>query len=338
MKSRIFLISLLAIVLLTVPIFIACAPTGPVSMEILAGSFGLTNYTAMVAVSEVLNKNSNIRTSVVETTGSEANIVMAEERDPNQVLFHVTDVDYWSARRMLFPWKEKHTDMRLIAGLHFSAHGIVTIDPNIQTVEDLRGKTFGMLPGPSAGTNLIFENYFKAVGIYDTMKIQKMGPGDFYDALSNGLIDAADLLGTFSPEGYKSSFLLQEVISAHGDKVHAVSFDPNILAKVIADIGLKHDVVTIPAGKLIPSAKSWVGWKILVAALAAQKDADKDLIYEITKTLAEHLDDFGKALPNAADITPRKLVDYLPIDEDAEKEVHPGAIKYYKEAGLWPPR
>lgn len=343
LKARKCLWSLVVILVITL-VLIACPGcTGngngpePRQLEILAGTFGLTNYAAMVGVSEVLNDHTDIDASVMETTGAEANIVGSLDRDPDEVLFHVTDVDYWSALMMLPPWEEQYDHVRLIAGLHYSTHGFITIDPNITTFQDLAGKTVGIMPGPSAGTNLVYENYLKEEGVYDTVTWNNMGPGDLYSALGDGLIDAAALLGTFAADGWNPTFLLQDLIAAHSDTVHAISMDKTKLEKVLADVGLPHKVVTIPADGLVEGSEPFNGWRILVAALACVEDADETLIYDVTKALCENIDTFIDAFPSGTISEPKDFANRLPIYADAEAEVHPGAIEYYEEAGVWPP-
>ena len=304
-------------------------------MEILGGSFGLPNYSAMVAVADILNKfYPGMRSSVVETAGSEANIVMAEERNPNQVLFTLTDTDYWSARKKLPPWKEAHNDMRWIAGMQESLMGIVTIDPRIQTVADLKGKRFAIMPGPSAGSNGIYEQYLKLEGIWDQMSVHRMGPGEFYDALANKQLDAAALLMTNFKDGWGPIFLLQELVNSKKELVRALSLNPQILEKAIEEMSLSHKIVTVPAGALPGNKKPFVGWGILTTGLACQKDADAALIYNVAKTLVGRLPEYHKSYPANANLTPELMVALLPVEN--ESEVHPGALKLYKEMGLWP--
>ena len=70
--------------------------------------------------------------------------------------------------------------MRWIAGMQESFMGIVTIDPKIKTIADLKGKRFAMMPGPSAGSNGIYEQYLRLEGLWDSMDIHRMGPGEVY--------------------------------------------------------------------------------------------------------------------------------------------------------------
>ena len=63
--------------------------------------------------------------------------------------------------------------------------------------------------------------------------------------------------------------------------------------------------------------------------LICQKDADEDLIYKLAKTIVENLDCVAKIYAPAKAITPEFAASEL------ANPFHPGAIKYFKEKGIW---
>jgi TRAP transporter TAXI family solute receptor len=69
------------------------------------------------------------------------------------------------------------------------------------------------------------------------------------------------------------------------------------------------------------------------AVMVTHAGASEDLVYKMTKALHENADAVAKSSPTLRGFSPgtmAKLTD--PI------QFHPGAIKYYKEKGLWPPK
>ena len=56
---------------------------------------------------------------------------------------------------------------------------------------------------------------------------------------------------------------------------------------------------------------------------------DEDLIYELTKTIYENRDAVVQRHAAGRAINPRNVV------RDTGTEFHPGAIRYYKEIGIW---
>ena len=63
--------------------------------------------------------------------------------------------------------------------------------------------------------------------------------------------------------------------------------------------------------------------------LICDKDLDDALVYKLTKAAAENLDCVTKIYAPAKVITPEWMASKL------GNPFHPGAIKYYKEKGLW---
>ena len=54
-----------------------------------------------------------------------------------------------------------------------------------------------------------------------------------------------------------------------------------------------------------------------------------DLVYQVTKAVFENFDDFRKQHPAFAPLEKKNM-----IADGLSAPLHPGAIKYYKEAGL----
>ena len=63
--------------------------------------------------------------------------------------------------------------------------------------------------------------------------------------------------------------------------------------------------------------------------LICQTDLDEDLVYKLTKTMIENLDCMRKVYAPAKDLNPQWMATEL------GNPSHPGAIKYFKEKGLW---
>lgn len=69
-----------------------------------------------------------------------------------------------------------------------------------------------------------------------------------------------------------------------------------------------------------------------VNLFASTKTPD-DVVYKVVKALHDNAADFGKIFP------PLRLFDKNDMAQEvAGVEYHPGAIKYYKEIGQWPPK
>jgi TRAP-type uncharacterized transport system substrate-binding protein len=127
---------------------------------------------------------------------------------------------------------------------------------------------------------------------------------------------------------------VEQLLVMTGGELYLVGWPHDALSQAIARVGYDRPLVTIPAGTLPTQTGPVEAIGLVTPALMCHEDADDDLIYEITKTLAENTHLFGDYYPGLAGITPENMVKLLPLN--SEEEVHPGAIKYYEEAGLWP--
>ena len=65
------------------------------------------------------------------------------------------------------------------------------------------------------------------------------------------------------------------------------------------------------------------------ATLVTRADMPEDVVYEVTKAVFEHLDEFKKLHPAFAALQKQEMV-----TQALSAPLHPGAAKYYKEAGL----
>ena len=59
-------------------------------------------------------------------------------------------------------------------------------------------------------------------------------------------------------------------------------------------------------------------------------DVDEETVYKLTKVLYESKDSMKAAFPPFAAFNPKEMV-----GETTPGEYHPGAIRFYKEVGLW---
>ena len=66
-----------------------------------------------------------------------------------------------------------------------------------------------------------------------------------------------------------------------------------------------------------------------MATFVSSSDVSDDIVYEVVRAVFENLDDFKKLHPAFKNLDPKQM-----ISNGLSAPLHPGAIKYYKEAGL----
>lgn len=254
--------------------------------------------------------------------GSVAN-VNAIEAGAVESGFSQSDVTYWAYNGTgLFEGKEPLTKLRFIANLypehiHVYARG----DSDIETLEDLRGKTVNIgLPasGAKVGATLLLE----AAGLTENEDYTAayLNTQQATEQLQDGQIDAALTVTGFPSAG------IAQLASVAGLKL--ISVPEDIQAAVIEQAPFYYSA-TIPSG-----AYEGVDYDTSTVAVGAQwlvgEQVDEELVYGITKALwnenTRQLLDDGHAKGAAIQQSDALVGRGIPL--------HPGAERFYKEAGM----
>jgi hypothetical protein len=235
--------------------------------------------------------------------------------------FAQSDVAYWAytgtGTMEGQPAAEK---LRAIAALFPEhIHLVALKDSGINSVADLEGKRVS-LDEPGSGTYVDAKLILEAFGLgTDKITVETLKPDASGDALRNGQIDAFFFVG-----GYPTGAVV-ELASAVDIKLVPISGDN---ANKLTDEFAFFSSSDIPDG-----AYEGVGATTTVAVGAqwiTSADEDEELIYNITSALwndkSRVLLDVGHA--KGASITKETALDGVGIP------LHPGAERFYREAGL----
>ncbi|CUW41682.1 putative TRAP-type uncharacterized transport system, periplasmic component [Magnetospirillum sp. XM-1] len=192
---------------------------------------------------------------------------------------------------------------------------VATADSGIKTLADLKGKRVSV-GAPKSGTELNARAIFKAAGLsYSDMKVQYLPFGESVELMKNKQLDA-----TLQSAGLGVSSLRD---LATGDDIVVVP----VSAEVIAKTGDSAYIAsTVPANTYrgqtvdVPTAA-------VRNFLVTHEGVPADLVYNMTKSMFANMPDLLAAHSAAREIDPATAAK-SPIP------LHPGAEKYYREAGL----
>ena len=236
--------------------------------------------------------------------------------------FSQADVASWAfTGKGVFEGKPAITGLRLIANLYpESVHIVARKGAGIKTVADLKGKRVA-LDEPGSGTLINARTILAAYGIKESdIKPEYIKPNQAGDKLKDGSIDAFFFTGG-SPAGaiaeLASSGAGIELIAIDGPQADAIRksdgfFSPDLIA---ADT-----YKGIGAVKTLSVGAQWV----------TSDKADANTVYEITKAL--FAESGQKAM--GAGHAKGKFITKENAVKGAGIPLHPGAEKFYKEAGL----
>lgn len=149
-----------------------------------------------------------------------------------------------------------------------------------------------------------------------------VGYGPSAEALQNGQIDAMN-----TPSGPPTSAVTQ-AFAALGDDIALLEFTDEQIAAANADVsGSLWTEYVIPAGTY-PGVDKDIRTVAQPNFLATHEDVDEDAVYQITKTLYENLGFLNNIHKATKAMSLDAALAGLPVP------LHPGAVKYYKEAGV----
>ena len=309
----------------------ATAQTAEERSYLLAtASTGGTYYPVGVAISTLtkvkLQPTQKISMSAINSAGSGENIKLLRD---NEAQFAILQGLYG-----YYAWKGAgplendgpQKDLRSVTMLwqnveQFTILAKKTKSGTISDLEGLKGERMA-LGKKNSGT--IGSNRFllKNLGINadEAFDLVYVGYGPSADALQNGQI-----AGMSTPAGAPTSAVTRAV-AAMGDKVKVLNFTDEQITR--ADGGLNLWTRYIIKANTYPGQTEDVNTIAQPNFLAVRADLDEEAVYQITKTIYENLP-FLNAIHKATKVMAlEKALDGLPMP------LHPGAAKYFKEAGL----
>ena len=296
-------------------------------LSIGTGNITGVYYAAGSAVAKMHNKKRKEYGVRLITEASEGSIANIEHVVDGTVEFGIAQ-----ANKLYTAWYGEHfwqdepqTNLRSILGLYTEDFTVIAAaDAKINTLEDLKGKRVNI--GEFGSSD--------ALQAMDMFKLLSLDP-------------EKDLKVVEEPT-YKSSELIQE------RKIDAYFYTvghPNFSVRE-ASSGKRQIVIVSPGRGMIDRYLSaspyFVATKIRIdyypnivnkepvptigvkAILFTGKDTDETVVYNMVKEVFANFDLFKRQHPAFANLTPEKLSRGLIVP------LHPGAERYFKEAGLLP--
>ena len=269
-----------------------------------------------VLAQAITSSGTGTKVTAVTSNGSQDNIEQMQ-MNTRQLGFVQSDVmSYAYEGTNLFEGMPV-TDFSTVAALYMEQVQIVTCDPDIKTVADLKGKSVSI----GASGSGVYYNALDILAAYDMTEsdidAQYQDFGNSADALQDGKIDAA-----FVVAGAPTVAI---TTLATAKEAYLVSLDDEHIAK-LKEASPYYEEYTIPEGTYegVPETKTVA----VVATIIARDDVSEADVYNIVSTIFEKADtiaqshDKGKEL----DLEFAASVTAVPY--------HPGAAKYFAEKGF----
>ncbi|MGI9256063.1 MAG: TAXI family TRAP transporter solute-binding subunit [Salinispira sp.] len=296
------------------------------SQFVTIGTGGVTGvyYPTGGAISRMVNAKRDeygIRSSVESTGGSVFNINAVISGD---LEFGIAQSDrQFQALMGLAEWDgNPQSDLRSVFAIHPESVTLVAaVDSGIESVSDLAGQRVN-IGNPGSGN---LQNALDVLGAFglsqSDVDAEQVGAVEAPSLLQDGRIDAF-----FYTVGHPNGNITEattgrtkvRIVDIAGTEVDAMLAQFPYYAKS------KIPAVFYPQAVNSSDALS-IGVKATLVTSAAVSD---DIVYAITKEVFENFDTFSTLHPAYAVLTPKNMLEGL------SAPLHPGAVRYYEEAGM----
>ena len=311
-----FLALVLALVMSLSLVACGSGDNGGAKLRFVTGGESGTYYAFGSVIAQHATNNAGIDVVGLVGNGSQANIEELQAGNA-ELAFCQSDVMAYAYEGTNI-FDEKVDCFSTVAALYTEQVQIVTVDPSIKTVADLKGKNVSI---GAAGSGVYF-NAVDILGVYGLDADKDINPtyqsfGDSADSLKDGKIDAAFIVAGAPTTAVTDLATTKAVslVSLDDEHINKLLESSPYYAKCVipADVyGLSADVTTVGVGAVI-LARDDVAEEAIYALCAD--------IFDNAPNLVENHAKYGElSLDYAASIT---SVPY-----------HAGAVKYFAEHNL----
>jgi len=273
-------------------------------------------YQMAVEISQAMKAGSDGKmiVTVEESQGSVQNVMEAAKRTGNYVFTTPPAlVRLAQDGKAMFKDKTnpKFAEIRALFPIpSLTMHFVTRADAGINSFEDLAGKT--ILIGKGSFGAKEGAKYLKLFGIKDQVKLANVELSNAGPALKNGQIDGFVTAGSFPAPNV--------IEAAAGTGVKVLSLSDDQITKT------KRTRLTIPANTYAGQSEPITTTSLPVVAYTTTA-MDDETAYQLTKTYWEQRDAMAEQSAWWAGVEQAML-------GNIERKIHPGALRYYQEAGF----
>ncbi|RJR47455.1 MAG: TAXI family TRAP transporter solute-binding subunit [Desulfobacteraceae bacterium] len=317
---KILMVCLLAASIGLLPL--APAVAAQQSLRMGTASVGALFYVFGAAISEVVGKHAAMKIEVLPQ-GNIMTLPLMASHEVDLVMLANDELEYAYLGRGIFErqTKGKGYDVRLLMlGMRNAASQLVPGDSGIKTYEDLRGKRVVLDHGTQQALNLGSRASLIAGGLTekDVVVIKASDIPEAVRLVTEKKADAC--FGGIGVPAFRElaaargGILYLEAGDKHWPQVHQISkaYFPMTVKK--GPLGIDRDTVLVTRN----------------FDLVARADLSESEAYTIVKTVWENDAELAPKHPQLKDWVKERFV-----GEQATAPYHPGAIKLYKEKGVW---
>jgi len=311
------IVSLMMAVLMMATMLTGCG--GGSELTFTTGSETGTYYGFGTVLAGQISDKTDTTVTAIVGKGSKANIELMDVGDAQMGLVQSDVMAYAYEGTSLFTKEIK--SFSTVAALYMEQVQIVTLDPEIKSVADLKGKKVSV---GESGSGVYF-NAIDVLAAYD-MTLDDIEPtyqsfGDSAEALQDGNIDAGFIVSGAPTNAITTlattrDVYIVELDDEHIEKLIAASpyYSKNVISGKAAEAyGLEADATTVAIG----------------AVIIARNDVSEDAIHDVCAGIFDSIDTLNHDKKNELSLEFATSITDVPY--------HPGAAKYFSEQGITVP-
>ncbi|MYL23354.1 TAXI family TRAP transporter solute-binding subunit [Vreelandella massiliensis] len=294
-------------------------PASAQQMSIATGGTGGTYYPIGGGFAEMINEHIEGAQATAEVTGASVENMGLIMRGDADMALALADTVY-QAYTGTGDFEGRQIEAtRALASMYPNAVQLVTLaESDIHSLDDLEGKRVSV-GAPGSGTELNARALLEANGIsYDDFTPQRLNFNETADAIRDGDIDAG-----FWSVGPPTSSIMNlattrdiRLIGLSDEEIANAREEVAVFARYSLSENLYEGM-----DEAVPT----IGVPNVLVVNAAMDEA---LAYQLTELLFEHTDELIAVHPAANDTTVEFTMESTPVP------LHPGAIRYFEEAGV----
>jgi len=314
MKKFISIVLVLAMALALV----ACGGGSASKMTMGTGGTSGTYYGYGGVLGQYISNNAGIAVTVVSTDGSKANIQGIDAGNYQLGTVQSDVMAYaWEGTRS-FESEGKIDSFRVVAGLYAESVQLITMDPAIKSVADLKGKSVS-IGAPGSGVYFNAVDVLTAAGLTEAdINPQYQSFADSTDALKDGKIDAAFIVaGAPTPA-------ITELCTTND--AYLVPIDGEVADNLMAACPF-YTVYNIPAGTYEGQTED-VQTVTVKATLIVSASASEEDVYNLTAAIFNNIDAITSEHGKGAELSIENATSGMTAP------FHAGAAKYFQEQGV----
>ncbi len=279
-------------------------------------------YTIGGAISDVLNQNAGDNRWKVsaESTGGSMENIRRLEKGEIQFAIANSSITYFAVRAAA-GWNKAYSAQAVMTLFPNVAMFVTRKEGEVKQVGDLRDQRVSMGP-QGAGFEYFIRPILEEHGMtYDDLDPIYSGQQTSVDYLGDRSIVAAFLGGGVPTASITSAAATMDIF--------LVPYGETEKKRLIEKYPF-FGPATIPANTYRGQTEAYQGMNVGSAHLITGAAVSEDLVYQLTKTLYENREAVAEKHKAGRSIQAKNIV------RDTGTQFHPGAVRYYREIGVWP--